>query len=196
MRSPTGKVLSLFLLVAAQACRTDDERLVRHVIIDVRDSSYGAAAAAFHMPSTESKPDQEREREFVQRGLAILHDEFGGFGEAEALAAEPKALTVGIETGDAAYWQNKRDVKRRMYRVRFERIGDGYLLVDLTSVTGKSEIRRVAYGISADNGEQLIVLRRAAKRLSSLLDQLKEQPQPSKSVALSRTLAEALSWHL
>jgi hypothetical protein len=123
-------------------------------------------AASIYEPKTWSASEAGKDRKEITGQLEFLFRELGRFSSPSAVSPAP-IYTLDIAGADIPYWQSVPDrgiARTATYAGRFEKAGDGVVVLTLTQLSGRWELRSVAFGIEMKRRGARETMLRVARR--------------------------------
>lgn len=148
--------------------------LAARAIGAITASDYDELVAMMHFPPSESPAQRSADIAGVRDEFRVIAEDFGSVTEARPVAEQPNAAFIGVSSGTLEYWSHYPKLHRYVYGVNFERRQGGWVFIDISEVSGKSQVRAVWFALPkgaektsgeiASTGERLVGVVRGRRK--------------------------------
>ena len=111
----------------------------------------GCAVNLMHIPPMYMGAAREREERTMARGFRFLRDRFGSISDVQPPTTGFHMVDVFWASGDAKYWSEHSQSSKATFPVRFSKLSDGYVQIEVCKIYSKWQIRAVHYGLPLSN---------------------------------------------
>jgi hypothetical protein len=129
----------------------------------INDSRFDDAAKLFHCPTNMSRSECGNERKALSHMLSVMQREFGKLDNIMPLQKRYTFYSVSAGSGDMSYWQLHPDVLQKNYEVKFNKEGEGYVVIQSCNISGRWEIRSVSFALPAERPDAMARIREILK---------------------------------
>ena len=132
----------------------------------VNAKDYRKAAKMLHFPGNMEEKAKQKEVRVISESLGILVDELGAFDRYQPGEAD-RFYSVFIMAGSLDYWSDKMDGVSVIYRVQYNRKGQGYLIFRYAKLHSKLVLRAVEYGLPRAQSGALETIKHLIYRIAT-----------------------------
>lgn len=126
----------------------------------------------FHFPPSLSESELEYDRSVLSKSLATIQDAIGVPEKYAEVEFSDSFIEVGVFGGTIPYWAEQPNSgidKQLLYRVEFDRTGDGIVNLALFHDKDRWQVRSIGFGAKEDTktGREIV---RVRKRIVDLIE--------------------------
>jgi hypothetical protein len=113
----------------------------------IKANQFASASELFHYPYNYSSEELVKEKRDVIGTLRFLKKEFGAVTQFKISNSPSKVVGYGVSGASIEYWQKHPEFIFQIFKVDFERIGQGYIRISYCKIKNKWEIQGIEYGL-------------------------------------------------
>ena len=152
------KVL-LFISILVAGCRNESSgegydaavRLGGEWFNCDRLSDEVCAVGLMHIPPIYQGEARRREERTMGAGFRLLRERFGGVSEVKSPTTDFRMAELFWSSGTADYWNQHPQSSKATFPVKFTKLSDGYVQIEVSKVFSKWQIRAIHYGLPISN---------------------------------------------
>ncbi len=156
---------------AQETTNLDLQALSSKFFDHIAKSEFDSASKLFHYPPSYTPAERSHDIDAVAHMLKIFTNEFGTPASQRLSESAAMFYHVTAQSAHAEYWQKHPYSIQVDYEVDFSREGKGYIFVQFCNISGKWEIRSIAYGLPAERID-------AKERVQQIINKVLREMQP------------------
>lgn len=130
----------------------------------------------FHFPSSSSPDSVAKDTKFIVAGMRTFLREFGKIKSTQPASYQESCLDFRIGAGTPDYWANHPNYERRIYKISFSKVGDGYILFEFCKIEVEWQIGFMRFALPVSNAKAETTLSDIGKLLWQLKEVLSSKP--------------------
>lgn len=160
----------LFIIITCCSSAADDDFAAAISKIEEQYFKYSELGqihkmpALFHYPEGISEKSRDEDAKEIIFFINQVEKELGHIKNHKLVTEQELSIGVSIGSATNDYWNDHKNFVRRIYKVKFDKIGIGYVLFDFCKISKKWEIGFVRYHLPISNDKAKQVFQKISEK--------------------------------
>ena len=145
---PLYTYISIFLILLILDCSNrEPSEIARATTVCIKNKNFKKIASLYLLPADYTESKKTRESVCIINALALMAHEFGSISDFSIIKGKKQFYDVHIFGGDLDFYKSKLKYDQYVFKTKFSKLGDGYVIIRIYRINGKPKLRSIGYAL-------------------------------------------------